>query len=440
MKQVLVLGAGMVARPLVEYLLAQPDLAVEVLDIIPDKARLLVAGHQRGKAGSLDLDDPARLETAIGAADLVVSLAPNVYHPKVAAACLKLRKHLVTASYVGEAMRALDAEARRTGLVFLNEMGLDPGIDHMESMRIIHDLRGRGGQIREFVSYCGGLPVPDDQSNPWRYKFSWSPIGVLRAGNSAARYRKDGREILVPAEKLFDECAPVNIEGLPEFEGYPNRDSLQYIELYGIPETRTMLRGTLRYKGWCRTLKAVRTLGLLDETPQDWSGETCEGFLRRVMKLDSGSPLRKAVCAALSLAEDSDVIGRLDWLGLFGSSPLPLARGSAIETLAGLMAEKLRYEPGERDLVVLRHTFVADFPGGRAEKILSTLVDFGIPGGDTSMARTVGLPSAIGARLILSGEIRSPGVQIPVRPEIYEPVLKELRDHGISFQEERLPL
>jgi saccharopine dehydrogenase (NADP+, L-glutamate forming) len=440
MKQVLVLGAGMVARPLVEYLLAQPDLAVEVLDIIPDKARLLVAGHQRGKAGSLDLDDPARLETAIGAADLVVSLAPNVYHPKVAAACLKLRKHLVTASYVGEAMRALDAEARRTGLVFLNEMGLDPGIDHMESMRIIHDLRGRGGQIREFVSYCGGLPVPDDQSNPWRYKFSWSPIGVLRAGNSAARYRNDGREILVPAEKLFDECAPVNIEGLPEFEGYPNRDSLQYIELYGIPETRTMLRGTLRYKGWCRTLKAVRTLGLLDETPQDWSGETCEGFLRRVMKLDSGSPLRKAVCAALSLAEDSDVIGRLDWLGLFGSSPLPLARGSAIETLAGLMAEKLRYEPGERDLVVLRHTFVADFPGGRAEKILSTLVDFGIPGGDTSMARTVGLPSAIGARLILSGEIRSPGVQIPVRPEIYEPVLKELRDHGISFQEERLPL
>jgi saccharopine dehydrogenase (NADP+, L-glutamate forming) len=440
MKQVLVLGAGMVARPLVEYLLAQPDLAVEVLDIIPDKARLLVAGHQRGKAGSLDLDDPARLETAIGAADLVVSLAPNVYHPKVAAACLKLRKHLVTASYVGEAMRALDAEARRTGLVFLNEMGLDPGIDHMESMRIIHDLRGRGGQIREFVSYCGGLPVPDDQSNPWRYKFSWSPIGVLRAGNSAARYRKDGREILGPAEKLFDDCAPVNIEGLPEFEGYPNRDSLQYIELYGIPETRTMLRGTLRYKGWCRTLKAVRTLGLLDETPQDWSGETCEGFLRRVMKLDSGSPLRKAVCAALSLAEDSDVIGRLDWLGLFGSSHLPLARGSAIETLAGLMAEKLRYEPGERDLVVLRHTFVADFPGGRAEKILSTLVDFGIPGGDTSMARTVGLPSAIGARLILSGEIRSPGVQIPVRPEIYEPVLKELRDHGISFQEERLPL
>jgi saccharopine dehydrogenase (NADP+, L-glutamate forming) len=437
MKHVLVLGAGMVARPLVEHLLAQPDLSVEVADLYPDRARSMVGSHPRGRARGLDLAEDAALGAAVASADLTVSLVPNVHHPRVAGHCLKHRKHLVTASYVGEPMRALDAEARKAGLVFLNEMGLDPGIDHMESMRIIHAIRDRGGKVVEFISYCGGLPAPEADTNPWGYKFSWSPTGVLRAGNSPAQYLRDGKEVVIPADRLFDSCPAIKVEGLPEFEGYPNRDSLQYISLYGIPEALTMLRGTLRYKGWCETIRNVRRLGLTDETPGDWQGLSYEGFLRRCMKAPAGVPTRAALGRSLGLAEDSAVIRKLEWLGLLGPEPVRLERGPAIEVLADLMADRMRYEPGERDLVVLQHRFLASFPDGAKERVTSTLVDFGIPKGDTSMARTVGLPAAIGATLILRGAVSSRGVLIPVVAEIYGPVLAELAKHGIAFKEVR---
>lgn len=436
MKHILVLGAGMVARPLVEYLLGQPDFSVEVADIVIEKAANIVGDHPRGKARIIDLDKADMLEAAVRPADLVISLAPNTYHPKIAVLCLKHKKHLVTASYVGEPMRALGAEAKKAGLVFLNEIGLDPGIDHMESMRIIHDIRRRKGKVEEFISYCGGLPAPEADTNPWGYKFSWSPIGVLRAGNSSAKYLRDGKEIVIPAERLFDSCPTITVKGMPDFEGYPNRDSLQYITLYGIPETRTMLRGTLRYKGWCQTFKEVRRLGLTDETPADWTGMTYEGFLRRTMNARPGTPIKKAVGEALVLPEDSVVIRKLEWLGLFSSEHMPQAKASAIEILAALMSDKLKYEAGERDLVVLQHKFMAVFPGGKKERILSTLVDFGIPGGDTSMARCVGLPAAVGATLIIRGKVKASGVLIPILPEIYGPVLEEIKRHGISFKEE----
>ena len=437
MKHVLVLGAGMVARPLVEYLLAQPDLGVEVADLFPDRARSMVGTHPRGRARGLDLADDAALEAAVASSDLVVSLVPNVHHPRVAGHCLSKGKHLVTASYVGEPMKALDAQARKAGLVFLNEMGLDPGIDHMESMRIIHEIRDRGGKVKEFVSYCGGLPAPEADTNPWGYKLSWSPIGVLRAGNSAAQYMRDGRKVVIPAEKLFDACPAIKVEGLPEFEGYPNRDSLQYIDLYGIPETQTMLRGTLRYKGWCETIKCVRRLGLTDETAADWKGMSYEDFLRHCMKAPAGVPTRTALARFLGLSEDSPVIRKLDWLGLLGPAPVRVERGGAIDVLADLMSERMKYAEGERDLVVLQHRFLASYPDGTAEHITSTLVDFGIPHGDTSMARTVGLPAAIGATLILGDKVKSRGVLIPVVPEIYGPVLEELAKHKIAFKEER---
>jgi saccharopine dehydrogenase (NADP+, L-glutamate forming) len=438
MKRILVIGAGMVAGPLVEYLLDQPEFFVEVADIVADKPRLLVGRHPRGKAGAINLDDETMLQAAVKPVDLVVSLAPYAYHPKIAACCLKHKKHLVTASYVTPAMADFDAEARRAGLVFLNEIGLDPGIDHMESMRIIHDIHERGGLVQEFISYCGGLPAPEADTNPWGYKFSWSPVGVLRAGNNSAKYFKDGEEVVLPSERLFDSCPAIRVEGLPEFEGYPNRDSLPYIRLYGIPETKTMFRGTLRYNGWCRTIKAVRGLGWLDETPMDWKDATLESFLQGRMKVPAGTPVKNAVGRALSLPEDSDVVQRLEWLGLFSPTPIPAGIASPLEVLAGLMADRLKYAPGERDMVVLQHTFVAAFPPqGRKEKIVSTLVDFGVPHGDSSMARTVGLPAAIGAGLILQGKIKSAGVQIPVLPEIYEPVLEELKRRGIAFREER---
>lgn len=437
MIRILILGAGLVARPLVRYLLDQPDFEVEVASRTVSKAVKLISGHPRGEAKELNLKNEEGLRAEIRGADLVISMVPYAFHPKVAKYCIDYKKPMVTTSYVSEVMRNLDGEARRAGIIILNEVGLDPGIDHMEAMRIIHQVEEKGGEISSFTSYCGGLPAPEANTNPFGYKFSWSPIGVLLAGKNSARFLKDGQEIFIAPENLFASYEIVPIEGLGEFEGYPNRDSLPYIDLYGIHSTKTMLRGTLRNKGWCATMKKIGELGLLDEREQEWSGMTFKHFLRALMNEPEEVNLRQALSSHLHIEEDSDIIQRLEWLGLLGEEPLPMEKGSPLQILAAKMTEKLRYEEGERDMIILQHTFIASYPDGQKEKITSTLVDFGIPGGDSSMARTVGLPAAISSRLILEGKVKRSGIQIPVLPEIYEPILEELKELGIAFKETR---
>lgn len=437
MKKVLILGAGLVARPLVRYLLNQPDFEVEVASRTVSKAVKLIDNHPQGKAQELNLKNEENLRKEISDADVVISMVPYAFHPKVAEYCIAYGKHMVTTSYVSDAMRALDAEAKRASVLILNEIGLDPGIDHMEAMRIIHQVEEKGGEILGFTSFCGGLPAPEANTNPFGYKFSWSPIGVLLAGKNSASYLKDGNEVFVPSENLFDNYSLITIQDLGDFEAYPNRNSLPYIETYGIQSTKTMLRGTIRNLGWCKILKAMISLGLLDEEEKDWTGFTYREFLRYIMKNPSEKDPKKALAANLGIEENSDIIQRLEWLGLFSEDPLPLDKGSAINIIAEIMREKLKYEEGERDMIILQHEFVASYPGGIKEKITSSLVDFGIPHGDTSMARTVGLPAAIGTKLILKGEIRERGVQIPVLPDIYVPILQELKEEGIVFKEKR---
>lgn len=437
MEKILILGAGLVARPLVRYLLDQPDFEVEVASRTVSKAVKLIDGHPKGEARELNLKNEEGLRSEIGRADLVISMVPYSFHPKVAKYCIDYKKHMVTTSYVSEAMKNLDGEAKREGIIILNELGLDPGIDHMEAMRIIHEVEEKGGEISSFTSYCGGLPAPEANTNPFGYKFSWSPIGVLLAGKNSARFLKDGQEIFIPPENLFANYEMIDIEGLGEFEGYPNRDSIPYVDLYGIQSTQTMLRGTLRNKGWCETMKKIGEFGLLDEKEQDWTGMRFRDFLLTLMNEPSEKDLKKALSSHLSIEEDSDIIKRFEWLGLLSEEPLPLEKGSPIQILAAKMLEKLQYEEAERDMIILQHTFIASYKDGRKERIASTLVDFGIPGGDSSMARTVGLPAAIGTRLILEGKIRRTGVHIPVMPEIYEPILKELKELEISFKEKR---
>jgi saccharopine dehydrogenase (NADP+, L-glutamate forming)/spermidine synthase len=346
-------------------------------------------------------------------------------------------KHVVTASYVSPAMKDLDGRARAKGVVLLNELGLDPGIDHMEAMRIIHEAHEAGGRVLVFISWCGGLPAPESNTNPFGYKFSWSPRGVLLASKNSARYLKDGRIVSVPAADLFASPEIIPIPGLGEFEGYPNRDSVSYREIYGIPEARTVLRGTLRYPGWCETLREMVGLGLLDETPADRTGATFLGLMRELSQAAPGTDVRAGVAARLGLGADSPILARLDWLGLFEARPLPLPKASAFDNLAALMVEKLAYAAGERDMIVLRHEFLVRTEAGRSERVVSSLIDYGVPGGDSSMSRTVGLPAAIGARLILEGRITAAGVQVPVLPEIYEPILDELETLGIRFEERR---
>lgn len=437
MKRVLILGAGLVAKPLVRYLLDQPDFEVVVASRTVSKAIALIDDHSRGTAKELNLKNEDGLRDEVAQADLVISMVPYAFHPKVAKYCIDFKKHMVTTSYVSEIMKNLDAKAKKAGIVILNEIGLDPGIDHMEAMRIIHEVEEKEGEITSFTSYCGGLPAPEANTNPFGYKFSWSPIGVLLAGKNSAQYYKDGQQVFIPSENLFEDFKIIPIEGLGDFEGYPNRNSLPYIELYNIGSTRTMLRGTLRNLGWCETMKKVVDLGLLDEEKKVWAGMTYAGFLRKLLDTSADADLKMSLASRLELDEDSEVIGRLEWLGLLEDRPLPVQEGSALDIIGALMLEKLQYDEGERDMIILEHTFLASYPDGKKEKITSTLVDFGIPGGDSSMARTVGLPAAIGTKLILDGKIQELGVHIPVKREIYIPILEELKGMGISFTEKK---
>jgi len=436
MKKILILGAGLVARPLVRYLLDQPDFQVEVASRTVSKAVKLIEGHPRGVAKELNLKSEEALKKEVAGADLVISMVPYAFHPKVAELCIAHKKQMVTTSYVSDAMKKLDADARKAGIIILNELGLDPGIDHMEAMRVIHEIHEKGGKLNGFISFCGGLPALETNNNPFGYKFSWSPTGVLLAGKNSAQYLEDGKEVLIPSEKLFESYSLRTIEGLGVFEGYPNRNSLPYIKLYGVPETKTMLRGTLRYLGWCETVRIMVRLNILDQEEKDWTGLTFADFLRKQIGTRA-KDLKKTVSERLGISPGLAILRRLEWLGLFSDEPLPVQKGSALDVISARMTAKLAYLPGERDMIVLQHEFFASYPKAGKEKIVSTLIDYGIPGGDSSMSRTVGLPPAIGTKLILEGKIRETGVHIPVRPEIYLPILAELKTLNIAFKEKR---
>lgn len=439
MKKILILGAGLVARPLVRYLLDQPGFQVEVASRTVSKAEKLIEGHPRGVAKELNLKSDAALESEVAQADLAISMVPYAFHPKVAGFCIAHRKPMVTTSYVSDAMRKLDADAKKAGIIILNELGLDPGIDHMEAMRVIHEIHGRGGRLKSFISFCGGLPAPEANTNPFGYKFSWSPVGVLLAGKNSAEYLLEGAKVLIPSEKLFESYELRTIEGLGVFEGYPNRNSVQYAKLYGVPETKTILRGTLRNIGWCETIRTLVRLGLLDQEERDWTGLTYAGLLRKLLGTRA-KDLKKVISERLGLHPGLAIFRRLEWLGLFSEEPLPLQKGSPLDIIGARMIDRLAYGEGERDMIILQHEFIASYPGNAKETIVSTLVDYGLPHGDSSMARTVGLPAAIGARMILEGKIRETGVHIPVLPDIYKPILDELKNLGIVFKEKRRTL
>ncbi len=447
MKKILVLGAGLVAGAHTRYLLEQ-GFHVTVASRTVSKAEAIVEGYENGAAVQLNVKNDEELENLISQCDLAVSLLPYAYHPKVARFCIKHGKHMATTSYVKKAMTQLDKAAKEAGVILLNECGVDPGIDHMTAMKVIHHVQSEGGKIISFISWCGGLPAPEANTNPFGYKFSWSPKGVLLASKNSAHYLRDGEEVFVPGEELFDQywIVPVEVEGeMIDYEGYPNRDSLPYMETYGIQPSEAMFRGTLRNVGWCSTMKKMVELGVLDE--EEWDDLTDMTFADFTAELIGSETenLRQELADYLELDNDSQVIDNMEWLGLLSDDPiqhkreakrhpLPLDKGAPIDVLTARMLEKMQYEEGERDMLILKHEFVAEYPDHK-EEITSTMVDFGIPHGDTSMSRTVGLPVAIGVKLILQGEVELTGVQTPVVPELYEPILAELEELGINFTE-----
>jgi saccharopine dehydrogenase-like NADP-dependent oxidoreductase len=435
MKEILVLGAGMVSRPLVRYLLDK-GFYVRMASRTVSKAVKIINSHKRGEAIELNVNNESKLEELISKADIVVSLLPYIYHVKVARQCINHKKHLVTTSYVSKEMQALHEKAKEAEIIFLNECGLDPGIDHMSAMRIIHSIKKKGGKVTSFKSTTGALPSHESNTNPFGYKFSWSPRGVLLASRNPARWLEDGREISVPGEKLFENYTIQDIPGIGSFENYPNRDSLPYREIYGIEDAKTIYRGTFRMIGWCETFRKIVALGWLTDKPVN----NCKTYGDLTRKLiGGGENLIDSTAKYLGIDPYSAVIKRLEWLGLFSEEPLPSNKNTPLDYLNDIMVKKMSMEEEDKDMVVMYHEFIAEYPEGK-ECITSTLVDYGIPKGDSSISRTVGLPAAIAVKMISEGKISTKGVSIPVLPEIYNPILDELEEIGIKFREKRIHL
>ncbi|MDP6069348.1 MAG: saccharopine dehydrogenase C-terminal domain-containing protein [Alphaproteobacteria bacterium] len=438
MKRILLLGAGLVARPLVRYLLDLEGVSLTVASRTKAKADAMVAGHADGTTLALDADDGGAMAELIKSHDLAISLLPPRLHTAVAALCVEHQKHMVTTSYSTPAMRQLDGPARAAGVIIVNEVGVDPGLDHMAAMRTIDRIRDGGGQVTGFRSYCGGLPAPEANDNPFGYKFSWSPRGVLTAAANDALYLEDGKTIETPGPELFGDFHLLPVESLGELEGFPNRNSLDYIEVYGLEGVRTMYRGTLRYPGWCDTLKAIVDLGILNEKPVTYAaGTTYADYTASFLSDSASADVRTGVAAQLGLAPEAAALDNLAWLGLFETTAIPGAGQptTALDVLSERMLETMPFRPGERDILVQVHTFDAEYPDGRRQRTTATMIDYGQADGDSSMARTVGLPAAMAVRLVIEGKIEGPGLHVPVTKQFYGPILDELESHDIGFEE-----
>jgi len=435
MKKVLILGAGMVVKPIVNYLLDH-GYGVTVATRTKSKADAMIAGHKNGVSLAWTVEDEATLDKLVAAHDLTVSLLPYAHHVMVAKKCLAHKKNMVTTSYVKPAMQALDEEAKKADIIILNELGLDPGIDHMSAMRIIDNVHNRGGKIEEFYSLCGALPAPEACTNPFNYKFSWSPKGVVMASNNDGKFLRHGEITYIEPIDLFKNPFTVDFPKVGVLEVYPNRDSLPYMELYNIPETKTMFRGTFRYKGWCETLDAMKRLKLTSNDKYDFTGKTYAEYIAMMIGANDSSNIRAKAANFLGIPVTSYALDAIEWLGLFENTPMNRTVDTPFEITSDVMIAKMVLGINERDMVVMQHTFLARYPDGKKEVIKSRMLDFGTLATDTSIARTVALPAAVGVEMILEGKIHARGVHIPVIPEVYNPILNRLEDMHIRMIEE----
>jgi len=418
----------------VEYLL-ENGFRVKIATTTKEKADRMIKGNPNGSSLKWSTDDTDTLEKLVKENDIAVSFLPYRYHVLVAKICIKYQKPLVTTSYVQPEMKALDGEAKKAGVILLNEIGLDPGIDHMTAMKIIDHIHQKGGKVLEFYSLCGALPAPEASDNPMNYKFSWSPKGVVLASRNGAQYLKKGKHVKIEPIDLFRDRFTYNFPVLGELEVYPNRDSVSYIDIYGIPEAETMYRGTFRYKGWCETLDAMKHLNMLDDTTDDYTGLDYAGFLAFRNGIEK-SGLRKSIALKLGIKEDSVAMQSLEWLGFFSNEKMTYGVTSPFEITSDRMINKMALTSRDRDTVMMQHVFLAEYPGGKREVIKSSLLDFGSPETNTAVARTVALPASIAVKMILEKRIDLTGVYRPVVPQIYNPVIDELKKLDIEMKEE----
>mgnify|MGYP002346705108 FL=1 len=432
--QILILGAGLVAGPMIKYFIKH-QIFFTVADLDTTKALNIIGSSSFGKTIVLDVNNQEELSNLISEHELIVSLLPYTFHVKIAALCLLHKKMLVTTSYISKEMADLDAKAKENGLIFLNECGLDPGIDHMSVMQLRDRLTNIGYTINEVYSYCGALPSPESADNPFKYKFSWSPKGVLLAGNNDARFKKDNEFIEIKTENLFKNAEQVDFNQLGKLEVYPNRDSISYLETYNLQDCQTLIRGTFRYPGWCEIMDVFKQLNLTQTTQLKPVETTLRGVLASCIGIEETSDIVNEVRKLIQANNSKSVINALDYLGLFSEAEIILNGESPLDILAKLMIDRMMLQPEERDLVVMQHIFKVTSPENLKKTFISRLVEYGNPNGDTAIAKTVAIPAAIASKLILEKRIDLTGVVRPIYPELYNPILEELETEGIKLIE-----
>ncbi len=440
MKKILVIGAGRSTVSLIDYLVKHApmdDWEVTVADMDLKLAQSKTGNNPRAKAVQLDGQNEAQRTALIKASDLVISMLPAFMHAPVAKDCVNLGKHIATASYVSEEMKQLDAEAKKKGLLLLNECGLDPGIDHASAMKIIDEVHEAGGEITSFKSFCGGLVAPESNDNPWGYKFSWNPRNVILAGQGTAHYLDGGEIKYIPYNRVFSQIETIKVDGYGSFDAYANRDSLGYQKPYGLENIRTLLRGTLRMPGYCKAWNVFVKLGLTDDSYQvhDADKFTYRSLLSSY--LPGSGDVKKRLADFTGKEADTGVIDKIEWLGFFNDTKIELKQGTPAQLLQNLLEKKWLLKEHDKDMIVMQHLFEIDNAGNSKlpKKITSSLVVKGDDQHHTAMAKTVGLPLAITVKNFLTGKFNSTGVQIPVTKEIYLPLLDELKNYGIIFEE-----
>jgi saccharopine dehydrogenase-like NADP-dependent oxidoreductase len=445
MRKILVIGAGKSASYLIKYLLdksEQEDLLIIVGDVNFSHAKKLIGNHDNAQAIMLDVFDKKSRQNAIQNSDIVISMLPARFHVEVAKDCISFNKNMVTASYISEDMQKLDKAATEKGLVFMNEIGVDPGIDHMSAMQVIDRIREKGGEIILFESFTGGLVAPESDNNLWNYKFTWNPRNVVVAGQGgAAKFLQEGTYKYIPYNRLFRRTEFLDVEGYGRFEGYANRDSLKYQSAYGLDSAKTLYRGTMRRVGFSRAWNMFVQLGMTDDeyTIDDSENMSYRDFVNAFLPYSPTDSVELKFRHALKIDQDDIVWDKLLEIDLFSNKKMvELKKATPAQILQKILEESWTLNDHEKDMIVMYHKFGYELDG-KKHQIDATMVTLGEDRVYTAMAKTVGLPVAIATLAILNEKITTPGVQMPITKEVYEPILKELEDYGIIFKETEVP-
>lgn len=445
MRKILIIGAGRSAGDLVNYLLSKAEseqLFLTIADISLENAQKFTQNQIHAAPLALDIFNQEERQNAVQEADIVISMLPARFHIEVAKDCLTFGKSLVTASYISDEMQALDEQVKNKGLVFMNEIGLDPGIDHMSAMQVIDRIRDKGGKILLFESFCGGLVAPESDTNLWNYKFTWNPRNVVLAGQGgAAEFIQEGKYKYIPYHRLFRRTEFLDVEGYGRFEGYANRNSLKYRKVYGLQDVLTIYRGTMRRVGFSRAWNMFVQLGMTDDSYrlQDTENMSYREFVNLFLPYSLTDSIELKIRHSLKIDQDDLMWDKLVELDIFNTDKtIGIKNATPAEALQKILMDKWTLAPDDKDMIVMYHKIGYSL-NGEKKQIDAKLVVVGEDQNHTAMAKTVGLPVAIATLKILNGEITTPGVQLPIRKEVYEPILKELQEHGVVFNEYEVP-